>query len=243
MLQQIVAEKWLTAKAAFGIFPANSVGDDIEIYANESRSTVLNIQHTLRQQTKKTAGQPNIALSDYIAPKTSGEIDYIGGFVVTTGHGIDAHIARFEAEHDDYNAIMLKALADRFAEAFAEFLHAKVRKETWGYAREEQLENNDLIAEKYIGIRPAPGYPACPDHTEKPGLFNLLNATELTGVSLTETLAMWPAAAVSGWYLAHPDAKYFGLGKITFEQVEAIAKRKNVPTSEMQRWLGSNLNE
>jgi 5-methyltetrahydrofolate--homocysteine methyltransferase len=243
MLQQIVAEKWLTAKAAFGIFPANSVGDDIEIYADESRSTVLNIQHTLRQQTKKTAGQPNIALSDYIAPKTSGEIDYIGGFVVTTGHGIDAHVARFEAEHDDYNAIMLKALADRFAEAFAEFLHAKVRKETWGYAREEQLENNDLIAEKYIGIRPAPGYPACPDHTEKPGLFNLLNATELTGVSLTETLAMWPAAAVSGWYFAHPDAKYFGLGKITFEQVEAIAKRKNVPTSEMQRWLGSNLNE
>jgi 5-methyltetrahydrofolate--homocysteine methyltransferase len=243
MLQQIITEKWLTAKAAFGIFPANSVGDDIEIYANESRSTVLNIQHTLRQQTKKTAGQPNIALSDYIAPKTSGEIDYIGGFVVTTGHGIDAHIARFEAEHDDYNAIMLKALADRFAEAFAEFLHAKVRKETWGYAREEQLENNDLIAEKYIGIRPAPGYPACPDHTEKPGLFNLLNATELTGVSLTETLAMWPAAAVSGWYFAHPDAKYFGLGKITFEQVEAIAKRKNVPTSEMQRWLGSNLNE
>jgi 5-methyltetrahydrofolate--homocysteine methyltransferase len=243
MLQQIVAEKWLTAKAAFGIFPANSVGDDIEIYADESRSTVLNIQHTLRQQTKKTAGQPNIALSDYIAPKTSGEIDYIGGFVVTTGHGIDEHVARFEAEHDDYNAIMLKALADRLAEAFAEFLHAKVRKETWGYAREEQLENNDLIAEKYIGIRPAPGYPACPDHTEKPGLFNLLNATELTGVSLTETLAMWPAAAVSGWYFAHPDAKYFGLGKITFEQVEAIAKRKNVPTSEMQRWLGSNLNE
>jgi 5-methyltetrahydrofolate--homocysteine methyltransferase len=243
MLQQIVAEKWLTAKAAFGIFPANSVGDDIEIYADESRSKVLNIQHTLRQQTKKTAGQPNIALSDYIAPKTSGEIDYIGGFVVTTGHGIDAHVARFEAEHDDYNAILLKALADRFAEAFAEFLHAKVRKETWGYAHEEQLENSDLIAEKYIGIRPAPGYPACPDHTEKPGLFNMLNATELTGVSLTETLAMWPAAAVSGWYFAHPDAKYFGLGKITFEQVEAIAKRKNVPTSEMQRWLGSNLNE
>lgn len=242
MLQQVINEKWLTAKAAFGIFPANSVGDDIEIYADETRSTVLNIQHTLRQQTKKTAGQPNIALSDYIAPKASGHIDYIGGFVVTTGHGIDAHVARFEAEHDDYNAIMLKALADRLAEAFAEFLHAKVRRETWGYAQNEALENSDLIAEKYTGIRPAPGYPACPDHTEKPGLFNLLNATDLTGVSLTETLAMWPAAAVSGWYFAHPDAKYFGLGKITFEQVEDIAQRKNVPTSEMQRWLGSNMN-
>lgn len=242
MLQQIIAEKWLTAKAAFGVFPANSVGDDIEIYADETRATILNIQHTLRQQTKKTAGQPNLALSDYIAPKASGQIDYIGGFVVTTGHGIDAHVARFEAEHDDYNAIMLKALADRLAEAFAEFLHAKVRRETWGYAQNEALENSDLIAEKYTGIRPAPGYPACPDHTEKPGLFQLLNATDLTGVSLTETLAMWPAAAVSGWYFAHPDAKYFGLGKITFEQVEDIAQRKNVPTSEMQRWLGSNMN-
>lgn len=243
MLQQIVAEKWLTAKAVIGIFPANSVGDDIEIYTDETRQQVLNVQHTLRQQTKKVAGQPNLALADFIAPKESGVADYVGGFVVTTGHGIDAHIQRFEADHDDYSSIMLKALADRLAEAFAECMHEHVRKEIWGYAANETLSNEALIKEEYRGIRPAPGYPACPDHTEKPGLFRLLNATELSGVTLTETLAMWPASSVSGWYFAHPDAKYFGLGKISMEQVEDIARRKGKTTEEMSRWLGSNLND
>jgi 5-methyltetrahydrofolate--homocysteine methyltransferase len=241
MLQQIVREKWLTAKASFGIFPANSMGDDIEIYADESRKNVLITQHTLRQQTKKVTGQPNVALADFIAPKSEGIIDYIGAFVVTTGHGIDEHVKRFEEQHDDYNAILLKALADRLAEAFAEFLHAEVRTKTWGYSSKEAFTNNDLIAEKYRGIRPAPGYPACPDHTEKRGLFQLLNATEFTGVSLTETLAMWPAASVSGWYFGHPESKYFGLGKITLEQVTAIARRKGMPIHEMEQWLGSNL--
>lgn len=243
MLQQIIDGKWLTAKAVVGIFPANSVGDDIEIYTDESRSEILSIQHTLRQQTKKTGGQPNIALSDFIAPKASGVNDYIGGFVVTTGHGMKAHIARFENDHDDYSSILLKALADRLAEAFAEYMHEHVRREIWGYAAGEQLTNDQLIRENYRGIRPAPGYPACPDHTEKPGLFAMLNAVELSGVTLTETLAMWPASSVSGWYFAHPDSKYFGLGKITREQVEDIARRKNKPAEEMERWLGSNLND
>lgn len=242
MLKTLVSEKWLSAKGVIGIFPANSVGDDIEIYSDESRSTILNVQHTLRQQTKKTAGQPNIALSDFISPKENGRIDYIGGFVVTTGHGIDAHVERFEKDHDDYNSIMLKALADRLAEAFAEYAHELVRKEIWGYASDERLSNEDLIAENYQGIRPAPGYPACPDHTEKPGLFQLLNAEELSGVSLTETLAMWPASSVSGWYFAHPNSKYFGLGKISIEQVDDIAGRKSTPKLVMERWLGSNLN-
>jgi 5-methyltetrahydrofolate--homocysteine methyltransferase len=243
MLQQIVSEKWLTAKAVTGIFPANSVGDDIEIYSDESRKEVINIQHTLRQQTKKAAGQPNIALSDFIAPKESGIGDYIGGFVVTTGHGIDAHVERFEKDHDDYSSIMVKALADRLAEAFAEYMHEHVRKEIWGYAHGEVLSNDALIREEYQGIRPAPGYPACPDHTEKPGLFRILDAEKISGVTLTETLAMWPASAVSGWYFAHPDSKYFGLGKITSEQVADIARRKGKEINEMSRWLGSNLND
>ncbi|WP_341903024.1 methionine synthase [Fluviicola taffensis] len=241
MLKQIVDEKWLTAKAAFGIFPANSVDDDIEIYSDEERTSVLGIQHSLRQQTKKAQGQPNLSLADFIAPKENGLIDYLGAFVVTAGHGIDAHVKRFEEDHDDYNSIMIKALADRFAEAFAEFLHAKVRRETWGYANDETLDNDALIAEKYKGIRPAPGYPACPDHTEKPNLFKLLNAEELSGVSLTETLAMWPAASVSGWYFAHPDSKYFGLGKVTLDQVDNISSRKKMDLNEMKRWLSSNL--
>ena len=242
MLTQIIEEKWLKASAVVGLFPANSVGDDIEIYSDEERTNPLHIQHSLRQQTKKTAGQPNIALADFIAPKESGIEDYIGGFVVTTGLGIDAHIERFEKDHDDYNSILLKALADRLAEAFAECLHAHVRKEYWGYAPNEQLNAEEIIKEKYRGIRPAPGYPACPDHTEKIGLFELLNATELTGVTLTESLAMFPTAAVSGWYFGHPEASYFGLGKITEEQVEDIANRKKMPFEQMQRWLGSVLN-
>jgi len=241
MLKKIVAEKWLTAKAAFGVFPANSVNDDIEIYTDETRTEVLFIQHALRQQTKKAAGQPNLSLADFIAPKSSGVKDYVGAFVVTAGHGIDEHVERFEKDHDDYNSILLKALADRLAEAFAEFLHAKVRKETWGYASNETLNNDNLISEEYQGIRPAPGYPACPDHTEKPALFELLNATEITGVSLTESLAMLPTASVSGWYFAHPHSKYFGLGKITKDQVIDISKRKKTELDQMERWLGSNL--
>ena len=241
MLDKIVKENWLTANAVIGLFPANSNGDDIEIYSDESRSKILNIQHSLRQQTQKVAGQPNIALSDFIAPKESGINDYIGGFVVTTGIGMDEHIDRFEADHDDYNSILLKALADRLAEAFAERMHERVRKEFWGYALSENLENTELIKESYQGIRPAPGYPACPDHTEKIGLFELLNATEITGVSLTESLAMLPTSSVSGWYFAHPKAKYFGLGKISIDQVEDIAKRKRKSKDEMERWLSSVL--
>jgi len=241
MLHQIVLEKGLKANAVVGLFPANSVGDDIEIYADETRSEILMVQHTLRQQTKKVVGQPNIALSDFIAPKDSGRIDYIGGFVVTSGGGLEQYVARFEAEHDDYNSILIKALADRLAEAFAELMHEKVRKELWGYASDEQLSNNELIKEQYKGIRPAPGYPACPDHTEKTELFRVLDAINITGVSLTESLAMLPASSVSGWYFGNPEAKYFGVGKITMEQVTSIAERKGVEVSVMERWLSSNL--
>ncbi|MCC5923595.1 MAG: dihydropteroate synthase [Crocinitomicaceae bacterium] len=242
MLQKIIAEKWLEARAVIGLFPANSINDDdIEIYTDESRTEVLSVQHAMRQQLKKSAKADNIALSDFIAPKESGIKDYIGGFVVTTGLGIDEHVKRFEADHDDYNSIMLKALADRLAEAFAERMHERVRKEFWGYASDERLENEDLIKEQYRGIRPAPGYPACPDHTEKPDLFRILNATEITGVSLTESMAMTPTAAVSGWYFAHPEAKYFGVGKIAKDQVESLAERKGMRFEEMEKWLGPNL--
>lgn len=243
MLRRIIDEKWLTASAVVGIWPANSVDEDIEIYSDETKSEVLYVQHTLRQQLKKAEGAYNHALADFIAPKDSGITDYIGGFVVTAGLGIDKHVQRFEADHDDYNAILLKALADRLAEAFAECMHEKVRREIWGYVPDEHFSNEELIREKYKGIRPAPGYPACPDHTEKNGLFALLNATELTGVSLTESLAMLPTASVSGWYFAHPDSKYFGVGKITMDQVESIAARKGLPVEIMERWLGPNLAE
>ena len=242
MLDQIINEKWLEARAVIGLFPASSVNDDdIEIYTDDTRVEVLTVQRTIRQQLKKSDAADNIALSDFIAPKESGIQDYIGGFVVTTGLGIDEQIARFEADHDDYNTIMLKAIADRFAEAFAERMHERVRKEFWGYAANEKLDNDSLIKEKYQGIRPAPGYPACPDHTEKPDLFRILNATELTGVSLTESMAMTPTAAVSGWYFAHPQSKYFGVGKITKDQVESLAERKGLTVEEMERWLGPNL--
>lgn len=239
LLTKIISEKWLEAKGVVGLFPANSIGDDIEIYHPNTSDEILEIQHSLRQQTKKTAGQPNIALADFVAPKESGIKDYIGGFVVTTGLGIEEHVAHFEKEHDDYNSIMLKALADRLAEAFAEKLHKDVRTNYWGYSTNESLSNEELIKESYRGIRPAPGYPACPDHTEKRGLFKLLNATQLTGVNLTESLAMMPASSVSGWYFGHPESKYFGLGKIGKDQVESIAKRKNYSVEEMERWLSS----
>ena len=239
MLRKIVDEKWLEARAVVGLYPANSVGDDIEIYSDDSRLKVLNVQHSLRQQTEKVAGASSMSLADFIAPKESGLKDYIGAFVVTTGIGLDARVAEFESEHDDYNSILLKALGDRLAEAFAEHLHEVVRTDFWGYAPQEKLSNDELIKEKYQGIRPAPGYPACPDHTEKEGLFKLLDATQATGVSLTESLAMLPTSSVSGWYFAHPQAKYFGLGKITEEQVEDIARRNGRSYDEMSRWLGS----
>jgi 5-methyltetrahydrofolate--homocysteine methyltransferase len=238
MLEKIIAEKWLGARAVVGLWPANAKGDDIEVYADDTRSNVTAVFHTIRQQTRKPASQANVALADFVAPTQSGKTDYIGGFAVTTGIGIDAKVAEFEAQHDDYSAIMLKALADRLAEAFAEHLHELVRKQYWGYAPDETLTNEQLIHEAYAGIRPAPGYPAQPDHTEKLTLFRLLNAEENAGISLTESLAMVPTAAVSGLYIAHADSHYFGVGKIRKDQVEDYAKRKGWSVEEAERWLG-----
>jgi 5-methyltetrahydrofolate--homocysteine methyltransferase len=244
MLDLIIKENWITANAVIGIWPANTIGpDEIEIYQDNSRTELLANTHHLRQQLKKAPGVPNLSLADFIAPKETGLKDYIGGFVVTAGGGIEKHVKRFEADHDDYSSIMLKALADRFAEAFAERLHQKVRTEIWGYESNEALSNADLIKEAYRGIRPAPGYPACPDHTEKITLFELLDAEKHTGVKLTESLAMYPAASVSGWYFAHPEAKYFGLGKIQMDQVEDIASRKGLELEEMSTWLSTNLTD
>ena len=242
MLDLIIKENWITANAVIGIWPANTCGpDEIEIYTDNSRTELLaNTQH-LRQQLKKAPGIPNLSLADFIAPKDSGLEDYIGGFVVTAGGGIEEQVKRFDADHDDYSSIMLKALADRFAEAFAERLHQKVRTEIWGYGSNEALSNADLIKEAYRGIRPAPGYPACPDHTEKITLFELLDAEKHTSVKLTESLAMYPAASVSGWYFAHPEAKYFGLGKIQKDQVADIALRKGLELEDMSTWLSTNL--
>ena len=223
MLQQLVQEKWLTNKAVIGIWPANAVGDDIEIYSDESRNEVIAKHHMVRQQSKKAKGEHNMSLADFVAPKETGLADYMGGFAVTAGLGIEEHIERFEKDHDDYSSILLKALADRLAEAFTEFMHEKVRKEIWGYGATEQLTNDDLIKEEYRGIRPAPGYPACPDHTEKWTLFKLLDAEKNTGITLTDSLAMYPASSVSGWYFAHPLSKYFGIGRIERDQVEKIA--------------------
>jgi 5-methyltetrahydrofolate--homocysteine methyltransferase len=238
MLKKIISEKWLTANAVFGLFPANAVnGDDIEIYVDETRSKVAMTWHNLRQQTKKPDDIPNYCLADYVAPKETGIKDYIGAFAVTTGIGIDAHVAEFEKQNDDYNAIMLKALADRLAEAFAEHLHLRVRREFWGYAPDEQLDNEAIIAEQYRGIRPAPGYPACPDHTEKGALFELLQAPANAGIILTESYAMLPTAAVSGFYFSHPEAKYFATGKVDKDQVEDYARRKGMSLEEAERWL------
>ncbi|MEQ8736895.1 MAG: methionine synthase [Rhodospirillaceae bacterium] len=243
MLQRLIGEKWLTAKAVVGLWPANAVGDDIEVYSDESRSKTLQTFHTLRQQMpRKGRDRANLALADFIAPKDSGLIDTLGAFVVTTGLGIDAPVKKFEDDQDDYNSILLKALADRLAEAFAERMHQKVRKELWGYASDENLKNEDLIQEQYRGIRPAPGYPACPDHTEKALLWELLDAEKHTGVSLTESFAMWPASSVSGFYFGHPDSQYFGVGKIERDQVEDYAVRKGFDIKTMERWLAPNLN-
>ncbi|MBX3014416.1 MAG: methionine synthase [Caldilineaceae bacterium] len=246
MLQRLIAEQWLTAKAVIGFFPANSVGDDIELYAPDGKATrqpadCVGIIHTLRQQMEKPPGRPNYALADFIAPKASGLQDYIGLFAVTAGIGLAEKVRQFEAEHDDYSSILLKALADRLAEAFAEHLHARVRQEFWGYAPQEQLDNAALIAEQYRGIRPAPGYPACPDHTEKGELFRVLDAERHAGICLTESYAMLPAAAVSGYYFAHPEATYFGLGRIGRDQVEEYAQRKAMDVATMERWLAPNL--
>ncbi|HUX64037.1 MAG TPA: methionine synthase [Sulfuricella sp.] len=241
MLKRIIEEKWLEARAVIGLFPANSVGDDIEIYTDESRSKVAMTYHTLRQQAVKSPGKPNLALADFVAPKESGVKDYLGGFAVTAGIGIDAHVSAFEKNLDDYSAIMLKALADRLAEAFAELMHERVRREFWGYAKDETLSNEDMIAEKYRGIRPAQGYPACPEHTEKGPLFELLQAPESAGITITESFAMLPTAAVSGFYFAHPDSTYFALGKIGRDQVEDYARRKGWDTATAEKWLAPAL--
>ncbi|MBL4852295.1 MAG: methionine synthase [Gammaproteobacteria bacterium] len=242
MLDKLIDEKWLQARAVFGLFPANSVNDDdIEVYTDESRTEVLMTLHQLRQQLQKPPGRPNQCLSDYIAPKESGIADYIGAFAVTTGIGIEQHIARFAAEHDDYSDIILKALADRLAEAYAEYLHERVRKHDWAYASDEQLDNTQLIAEQYKGIRPAPGYPACPDHTEKTLLWQLIDPLNNAGITITESFAMVPTAAVSGWYISHPDARYFGLGVINRDQVADYAQRKGMTLAEAERWLAPNL--
>jgi len=241
LLEEIIQEGLLTARAVYGFFPANSAGDDIEVYGDEARREVRAVFHTLRQQMEKPADQFNLALADFIAPKGSGRADHVGAFAVTAGIGIEALCATYEKDHDDYNSIMAKALADRLAEAFAEWLHKLVRIE-WGYGKGESLTNEDLIRERYRGIRPAPGYPACPDHTEKRILFDLLGAEVRSGVTLTESFAMLPAASVSGLYFAHPQAKYFAVGKVNRDQVEDYASRKKLTLSDMERWLAPNLN-
>jgi 5-methyltetrahydrofolate--homocysteine methyltransferase len=237
MLASIIEEKWLRANAVIGLFPANSVGDDVEVYADESRSRVLATFHFLRQQMVKPEDRANHCLADLVAPRSSGVKDYIGGFAVTAGVGIEPRVEAYEARHDDYNAIMLKALADRLAEAFAELMHQRVRRELWGYAPDENLGVDELIDEAYRGIRPAPGYPACPDHTEKGLLFELLDVTSRTGIRITETFAMLPTAAVSGFYFSHPQAHYFAVGRIDRDQVEDYARRRGWDLRAAERWL------
>jgi 5-methyltetrahydrofolate--homocysteine methyltransferase len=215
--------------------------DDVEIYTDETRARPLARLHHLRQQADKPVERPNLCLADFIAPKAFGRPDWIGGFAVTAGQGIEPHLARFHAGHDDYSAIILKALADRLAESFAERMHQRVRKEFWGFVPDENLDNEALIAEKYQGIRPAPGYPACPDHTEKATLFKLLDATRNAGIELTEGFSMYPAAAVSGWYFSHPGSQYFVVGRLGLEQVQDYAKRKGWSQAEAERWLAANL--
>ncbi|MDX1872816.1 methionine synthase [Mycolicibacterium sp. 120266] len=241
MLDTLIKEKWLTANGVIGFFPANAVGDDIEVYTDQTRTEVLATLHNLRQQGEHRDGIPNRSLGDFIAPRETGLRDYVGAFAVTAGLGSADKIAEFKADHDDYSAILLESLADRLAEAFAERMHERVRKEFWGYQPDEQLDNEALIAEKYTGIRPAPGYPACPEHTEKVTLFSLLDATERTGIELTESMAMWPGAAVSGWYFSHPQSQYFVVGRLAQDQVADYAKRKGWTLKEAERWLAPNL--
>ncbi len=241
MLTSIVEEKWLKARAVIGFFPANSQGDDVIVYTDQTRQTPLETLHHLRQQNIKAPGRPNYCLSDFIAPEATEKADYLGAFAVTTGIGIEEKLQQFEQDHDDYSSIMLKALADRLAEAFAEYMHQLVRKEYWGYAEDEALDSAQLINEAYKGIRPAPGYPACPDHTEKSKLFELLNVTDNTGIELTESFAMYPASAVSGWYFAHPESQYFNVGKIDKDQLQDYAKRKGLEEAVAERWLAAHL--
>ena len=237
MLQQIIDGEWLQARGVIGFFPANSVGDDIEIYTDDTRAEVDHTLHHLRQQDKKKGTQPNYCLSDFVAPKESGVKDYVGGFAVTTGHRIEEKLAEFEADNDDYQSIMLKVLADRLAESFAEHMHERVRKEFWAYQADEDLSNDELIREKYRGIRPAPGYPACPDHTEKATLWQMLQPDEHAGMTITESFAMLPTAAVSGWYFAHPDSRYFSVTRIQQDQVIDYAERKDMDLITAERWL------
>jgi 5-methyltetrahydrofolate--homocysteine methyltransferase len=241
MLRSIIREQWLRARAVFGLFAANSRDDDVLVYADESRSAPVQVLNFMRQQKDLPKGMPHASLADYFAPTGSGVRDYIGAFAVTSGVGIESHLARFAAAHDDYSSIMLKVLADRLAEALAERLHERVRREFWGYASDEKLSNEQLIREEYRGIRPAPGYPSCPDHTEKSKLFALLQVEQNAGITLTESFAMYPTAAVSGWYFAHPQARYINLGKINRDQVEDYAHRKGMTLAVAERWLAPNL--
>ncbi|MCB1961358.1 MAG: cobalamin-dependent protein, partial [Rhodocyclaceae bacterium] len=237
MLETLVAQEWVQARAVFGLFPANSVGDDIELYADEAREETMMTWYGLRQQHERPSGKPHWCLADFVAPKASGVKDWIGAFAVTAGLGIEVKLAEFEAAHDDYHAIMLKSLADRLAEACAEWLHERVRKEFWGYAAEESLDNDALIGEQYRGIRPAPGYPACPDHTVKAALFQLLDAPTNAGMGLTESMAMLPAASVSGFYFSHPQSHYFALSKIGEDQLADWAGRTGLGVDAARRWL------
>jgi 5-methyltetrahydrofolate--homocysteine methyltransferase len=241
MLDRIVNEKLITARGVYGLFPANAVGDDVELYTDETRTTVLERFHFLRQQANREGSEPCRSLADFIAPKETGLADYMGGFAVTSGIDLKELVDQFKAQHDDYSAIMAEAIADRLAEAFAECLHKRVRCE-WGYGCDEKLSNDDLIREKYRGIRPAPGYPSCPDHTEKGPLWQLLDVQKNTGIIITESFAMWPGSSVSGLYFAHPASRYFDLGKIDRDQVGDYHKRKGMTIQEVERWLGPNLN-
>jgi 5-methyltetrahydrofolate--homocysteine methyltransferase len=237
MLQQLIGEKWITANAVFGLFPAQAAGDDIVFYADAAHGEVLMRWHGLRQQQERPAGKPHQCLSDFVAPEGSNCDDYAGAFAVTAGIGIERKLTEFATQHDDYRAIMLKSLADRLAEAAAEWLHREVRTDYWGYAAGESLDSAALIAEQYRGIRPAPGYPACPDHTSKNALFRLLDVPANAGMGLTESYAMTPAASVAGFYLAHPEAHYFAVGKIGRDQLQDWAKRNSMTVPEAEKWL------
>ncbi|HWC61489.1 MAG TPA: vitamin B12 dependent-methionine synthase activation domain-containing protein, partial [Verrucomicrobiae bacterium] len=241
LLDQIVSQKLFTARGVYGLFPANAVGDDVELYTDASRSKLLTRFHFLRQQMEKKDAEPNRSLSDFIAPKETGLADHIGAFAVSSGFGLKELADKFKADHDDYNAIMAEALADRLAEAFAECLHKRVREE-WGYGKAENLTAEQLLAEEYRGIRPAAGYPACPDHTEKRILWELLDVEKKTGILLTESCAMWPGSSVSGQYFGHPQSRYFGLGKIDRDQVADYAKRIGESVEFVEKWLSPNLN-
>jgi len=242
MLEKIVAEKWFHPRAVIGFFPANRVGDDIRLYKDDTRQETLAWFYTLRQQLTRRQNSANLALADFVAPEDSGKADYLGGFVVTSGFGEEAMVERFERANDDYSAILVKALCDRFAESFAEVMHERVRKEFWGYAAQENFKPEELIAEPYQGIRPAPGYPAQPDHTEKRTLFDLLEVEKNIGVQLTENYAMWPGSSVSGLYLSHPESYYFGVAKVERDQVVDYASRKGMDVTQVERWLGPILN-